>query len=160
MTAIVGIQGKGWAVLGADTVTSYQDRPYMAKGCDKIVKVGEYLIAVAGDAIVGDILNNLWQPPKVIKTQDLEPSVHSWDYECLSIEYTSNRKTGKVRKYYPDFSVTYSDGHQEIIEIKQKRKLEQAVVIKKATAAREWCRQHGSTYRLITEIELKELGLS
>jgi len=70
MTAIVGIQGKGWAVLGADTVTSYQDRPYVAKGCEKIVKVGEYLIAVAGDAIVGDILNNLWQPPKVIKTQD------------------------------------------------------------------------------------------
>jgi len=70
MTAIVGIQGKGWAVLGADTTTSYQDRPYVAKGCDKIVKVGEYLVAVAGDAIVGDILNNLWQPPKVIKTQD------------------------------------------------------------------------------------------
>ena len=70
MTAIVGIQGKGWAVLGADTTTSYLDRPYVAKGCDKIVKIGEYLIAVAGDAIVGDILNNLWQPPKVIKTQD------------------------------------------------------------------------------------------
>ena len=70
MTAIVGIQGKGWAVLAADTVTSYQDRPYIAKGYDKVVKIGEYLIAVAGDAIVGDILNNLWQPPKVIKTQD------------------------------------------------------------------------------------------
>ena len=70
MTAIVGIQGKGWAVLGADTTTSYLDRPYVAKGCDKIVKIDEYLIAVAGDAIVGDILNNLWQPPKVIKTQD------------------------------------------------------------------------------------------
>ena len=65
MTAIVGIQGKGWAVLGSDTLTTYTDRPYVAKGCEKIVKVGEYLIAVAGDAIVGDILNNLWQPPKV-----------------------------------------------------------------------------------------------
>jgi len=70
MTAIVGIQGKGWAILGADTLTTYQDRPYVAKGCDKITKVGEYLIAVAGDAIVGDIINNLWQPPKVIKTQE------------------------------------------------------------------------------------------
>jgi ATP-dependent protease HslVU (ClpYQ) peptidase subunit len=70
MTAIVGIQGKGWAVLGADTMTTYTDRPYVAKGCDKIVKIGEYLVAVAGDAIAGDILNNLWQPPKVIKTQD------------------------------------------------------------------------------------------
>jgi ATP-dependent protease HslVU (ClpYQ) peptidase subunit len=70
MTAIVGIQGRGWAVLGADTMTTYTDRPYVAKGCDKIVKIEEYLIAVAGDAIAGDILNNLWQPPKLIKTQD------------------------------------------------------------------------------------------
>jgi hypothetical protein len=70
MTAIVGIQGKGWAVLAADSMTTYTDKPYVAKGCDKIVKVGEYLVAVAGDAIAGDILNNLWQPPKVIKTQD------------------------------------------------------------------------------------------
>ena len=70
MTAIVGIQGKGWAVLAADSMTTYTDRPYVAKGYDKIVKINEYLIAVAGDALAGDILNNLWQPPKVIKTQD------------------------------------------------------------------------------------------
>jgi ATP-dependent protease HslVU (ClpYQ) peptidase subunit len=70
MTVIVGIQGNGWAVLAADSMTTYTERPYVAKGYDKIVKVGEYLIAVAGDAIAGDILNNLWQPPKVIKTQD------------------------------------------------------------------------------------------
>jgi ATP-dependent protease HslVU (ClpYQ) peptidase subunit len=70
MTAIVGIQGKGWAVLGADSMTTYTDRPYIAKGCDKIVKVGEYLVAVSGDATAGDVLYNVWQPPKVIKTQD------------------------------------------------------------------------------------------
>jgi ATP-dependent protease HslVU (ClpYQ) peptidase subunit len=70
VTAIVGIQGKGWAVIAADSMTTYTDRPYVAKGYDKIVKVGEYLIAVAGDALAGDILNNLWQPPKVVKTQD------------------------------------------------------------------------------------------
>lgn len=72
MTAIVGIQGKGWVVLASDTVTTYTDRPYVAKGCEKINKVGEYLIAVAGDAIAGDILNNLWQPPKVVKTKEPE----------------------------------------------------------------------------------------
>ncbi len=53
MTAIVGIQGKGWAVLAADSMTTYTDKPYIAKGYDKIVKVNEYLIAVAGDAIYG-----------------------------------------------------------------------------------------------------------
>jgi ATP-dependent protease HslVU (ClpYQ) peptidase subunit len=70
MTAIVGIQGKGWAVLAADSVTTYTDRPYVAKGYDKINKIGEYMLAVAGDATAGDILNYLWQPPKLIKTQD------------------------------------------------------------------------------------------
>lgn len=70
MTAIVGIQGKGWAVIASDSMTTYTDKPYIAKGYDKIVKVNEYLIAVAGDASAGDILNNLWQPPKVIKSQD------------------------------------------------------------------------------------------
>jgi len=70
MTAIVGIQGKGWAVLAADSMTTYTDKPYVAKGCDKIVKVGEYLVAVAGDATAGDVLYNVWQPPKVIKTQE------------------------------------------------------------------------------------------
>jgi ATP-dependent protease HslVU (ClpYQ) peptidase subunit len=70
LTAIVGIQGKGWAVIASDSMTTYTDKPYIAKGYDKIVKVNEYLIAVAGDASAGDILNNLWQPPKVIKSQD------------------------------------------------------------------------------------------
>ncbi len=70
MTAIIGIQGKGWAVLASDSMTTYTDKPYIAKGYDKIVKVNEYLIAVAGDAAAGDILNNLWQPPKVVKTQE------------------------------------------------------------------------------------------
>jgi ATP-dependent protease HslVU (ClpYQ) peptidase subunit len=70
MTAIVGIQGNGWAVIAADSMTTYTDKPYVAKGYEKIVKIGEYLFALAGDATAGDILNHLWQPPKVVKTQD------------------------------------------------------------------------------------------
>jgi ATP-dependent protease HslVU (ClpYQ) peptidase subunit len=70
MTAIIGIQGKGWAVLAADSVTTYSDRPYVAKGYEKISRIGDYLLAVAGDATAGDILNHLWQPPKPVKTQD------------------------------------------------------------------------------------------
>jgi ATP-dependent protease HslVU (ClpYQ) peptidase subunit len=68
MTAILGIQGNGWAVLAADSLTTYDDKPYVAKGVDKIVQVDEYLVAVAGDAIAGDILYHLWVPPKVVKT--------------------------------------------------------------------------------------------
>ena len=85
--------------------------------------------------------------------------VVSWNYELLIIEYLSNKKTGKTKKYYPDFSVTYQDGTLKVIEIKQHRKLTQVTVIKKAVAAREWCRNHGAIYEILTEHELKSLGV-
>ena len=96
---------------------------------------------------------------KYMEWLDSNPDVHSWSYELIAIEYLSNKKTGKVRKYYPDFSVTYMDGTHKLIEVKPKRKLDQATVIKKALAAIEWCRTHGMTYEIVTEVQLKEMGL-
>lgn len=90
---------------------------------------------------------------------DTAINVMSWHYELLAIEYVSNKKTGKIRKYYPDFTVTYDDGSMKVIEIKPKRKLMQAAVVKKLLAAKEWCRTHNATYEILTEIELKQLSL-
>ena len=90
---------------------------------------------------------------------DENPDVASWSYEKLVIEYVSNQKTKKVRKYYPDFQVEYKDGSKVIIEIKPSRKLDQMTVIKKVRAAKEWCTIHGLTYKVLTEIELKDMGL-
>ena len=45
MTAIVGIQGKGWAVIAADSMTTYDDKPYYAKGMVKVPKKGDYVFA-------------------------------------------------------------------------------------------------------------------
>ena len=90
---------------------------------------------------------------------DSHPDVLTWSYEKTVIEYISNKRTGKVRKYYPDFYIEFKDGSKKVVEIKPKRKLQQATVLKKATAARQWCMTHGATYELLTEIELKELGL-
>jgi ATP-dependent protease HslVU (ClpYQ) peptidase subunit len=72
MTAIVGIQGKGWAVIAADSMTTYDDKPYYAKGMDKAVRKGDYVFAFAGDAIAGNIAEFLWTPPKLIKTIPLD----------------------------------------------------------------------------------------
>jgi ATP-dependent protease HslVU (ClpYQ) peptidase subunit len=72
MTAIVGIQGKDWSVIAADSMTTYNDKPYYAKGQDKVVKKGDYVFAFAGDAIAGNIANFLWNPPKLIKTIPLD----------------------------------------------------------------------------------------
>jgi ATP-dependent protease HslVU (ClpYQ) peptidase subunit len=72
MTAIVGIQGKGWAVIAADSMTTYDDKPYYAKGMDKAVRKGDYVFAFAGDAVAGNIAEFLWTPPKIIKTMTLD----------------------------------------------------------------------------------------
>ena len=90
---------------------------------------------------------------------DSDPQVVVWTYEQTIIEYLSNIRTKKVRRYYPDFYVKYQDGREEILEVKPKRKLEQAVVKKKAEAARQWCSDRGMVYRILTEIELKDMGL-
>lgn len=90
---------------------------------------------------------------------DENPDVVTWSYEKLIIEYVSNQKTKKVRKYYPDFQVEYKDGKKVVIEIKPSRKLEQATVVKKIRAAMAWCTMHDLTYKILTEIELKDMGL-
>jgi ATP-dependent protease HslVU (ClpYQ) peptidase subunit len=72
MTAIVGVQGKGWAVIAADSMTTYDDKPYYAKGMDKAVRKGDYVFAFAGDAVAGNIAEFLWTPPKLIKTMPLD----------------------------------------------------------------------------------------
>jgi len=90
---------------------------------------------------------------------DSNPNVQTWSYEKLIIEYVSNQRTKKIRKYYPDFQVEYKDGAKFIIEIKPSRKLDQSTVIKKIRAAMEWCTAHDLTYKILTEIELKDMGL-
>jgi hypothetical protein len=99
-----------------------------------------------------------WEHKFMLRLDELE-EVDTWSYEKIVIEYVSNQKTKKIRKYYPDFFVKYFDGRQEIIEIKQKRKLEQAIVKKKTEAAQQWCIQHGMTFKILTEIELKDMNV-
>lgn len=96
---------------------------------------------------------------KYMNYLDNNPEVVTWSYEKLIIEYVSNKATNKVRKYYPDFFIEMSNGDKVIVEIKQKRKLETLIVKKKAAAARQWCSDHGMTYKILTEIELKDMHI-
>lgn len=115
---------------------------------------GLYTSPIAGDCK----FRSSWEE-KYMRYLDANPNVSSWSYEKLIIEYISNQRTGKVRKYYPDFFVEMKDGCKVVIEIKQKRKLEQLIVRKKTKAAEEWCKTHGATYKLLTETELRQLGI-
>jgi hypothetical protein len=90
---------------------------------------------------------------------DADENTVGYRYEDVSIPYVSNVKTGKERKYWPDFLIQKRDGQQLLVEIKPKRKLEQASVQKKLRAATTWCQAHGVTLVVVTEQELKLLGL-
>lgn len=90
---------------------------------------------------------------------DADEHVVSYTYEQTIIPYVSNVKTGKLRKYYPDFLIEYVDGRRVMAEVKPSKKVTNAAVVKKLKAAREWCLANSVTLEVITEHELRGLGL-
>lgn len=90
---------------------------------------------------------------------DENVNVLSYEYEPFAIPYVSNKRTGKIRRYFPDFLVSYTDGHFELIEIKPLKRLHQARVHKKISAASDWARANNVSLRILTEVELKQLGV-
>lgn len=90
---------------------------------------------------------------------DVNQDVVSYRYEPYAVEYVSNYRTGKRRKYYPDFEVRMSDGSLVLVEIKPKKKLTLLTNIKKFAAASAMCVLNGMTFQVVTETDLKTLGL-
>lgn len=86
---------------------------------------------------------------------DANPDVKTYLYEGVVIAYVNNVRSRELSRYYPDFFVEYVDGHKELIEIKPKSRVDQKKVQKKATAAQQWCSDHGAVYRILTETDLK-----
>lgn len=70
---------------------------------------------------------------------DADPSVVQYAYESVVIEYTSNQKSKRLRKYLPDFLVVYKDGRIKMVEVKRQNMLTNIKVQKKAEAAIAWC---------------------
>lgn len=96
---------------------------------------------------------------KYLQWLDTHEMVKTFGYEIVKIPYTSNVRSGKTRHYYPDVFVEFNDGSTMLVEIKPSKRLTQAGVKKKLTAGRAWASAHGATFQVITEIELKVLGL-
>lgn len=74
---------------------------------------------------------------------DADATVLKYSYEPVAIDYLSNKRTGKMRKYYPDFIVEYVNGRKCLVEVKPKRRLKNENVKKKLAAARIWCAENG-----------------
>lgn len=115
---------------------------------------GKYISHLAGECSY----RSGWEK-KYMEYLDSDRSISMWSYEKLIIEYISNKKSKKVRKYYPDFYIEYNDGKKIVVEIKPSKKLKQMSVLKKISAAIAWCTEHDMTYKVLTEIELKSMGL-
>lgn len=97
---------------------------------------------------------------------DQNPNVLQWASEAVHINYR-NPLTGKNTIYVPDFLITYGDAsgkqHAEVVEVKPKKETtlegaknirDQAAAIlnmAKWEAARQWCKAHGLTFRVVTE---------
>lgn len=65
MTTIVGIQGPTWAVIGGDSrVVDGGKITDLPKNAGKIFRKNEYIVAIAGDFRVGQILQHAFDYPK------------------------------------------------------------------------------------------------
>jgi len=126
----------------------------MRRGRRRRYHRGDYTSTKSGDTFS---YRSGWEE-KYMTWLDSNGDVLTWRHEPFTIDYVSNIRSGKTRKYHPDFIVQYSD-RTELVEIKPSRKVGQKLVQKKSAAAEDWCRSHGVSFRIITEIELKELGL-
>lgn len=96
---------------------------------------------------------------KYLEYLDNDPDVISFKYEPFEIEYISNKKTGRVRKYIPDIIVERTSNGTTLEEVKPSNRLDRPTVVKKHAAAERWCEEHEMAFRVITEVELKGLGV-
>lgn len=105
-----------------------------------------------------------------MKFCDHNPAITEWTSESVKIPYR-DPLTGKGTVYVPDFLISYVDRqgkkHVELIEIKPKNQsvresvgknpYNQAQFIRnqvKWAMAKNWCKQNGCQFRIITESDI------
>ncbi len=104
---------------------------------------------------------------------DNHPSVLQWASESIMVPY-KNPLTGKQTIYVPDFFVYSQDAsganHGDMIEIKPKKETtmeaaksrrDQLMVVvntAKWAAARQFCKNHGLSFKIVTEEQLFHQG--
>ena len=89
---------------------------------------------------------------------DADDDVVSYEYEPFFLPYIGNVRSGKLRKYLPDFLI-HRKGGDQLVEVKPKKKLAQLIVKKKLDAARSWCVDNNAELLIVTEDYLKEHGV-
>jgi ATP-dependent protease HslVU (ClpYQ) peptidase subunit len=93
MTTIVAMQGSSIATIGAESYTTYGDRPYFHKDVKKIIRSGRWLIATAGDANACDLISNVWKPPTPRSNKSLYEFVSTNIIKSLRKMFADNNYT-------------------------------------------------------------------
>ena len=98
----------------------------------------------------------------VAQILDMDASVEQYFYEAIKIPYVYNIRANKVRTYYPDFLIVYKDGTAKLVEVKQKRMLNNKLVQKKAEAGRQWAekqKKRPTTYEIWEDSTIKSFKM-
>ena len=102
MTTLAGIQGNGWCAIGADSRMVDSGQIYeLPKDAGKIHKVNGYIIAIAGDFRVAQIMNHSFQWPKMPTFSSVEATdkffttelIPMWKAEYEDLGYTVDKDT-------------------------------------------------------------------
>jgi hypothetical protein len=96
---------------------------------------------------------------KYFEHLDADDDVLSWESEPFTIPYVSNKKTGRIRNYIPDILVRRKSTGVTLEEIKPTNKMAKRAVARKIRAGQEWADDNRVKFAVITEVELKALGL-
>ena len=78
-----------------------------------------------------------------------DPEVAKWQKRHgISIPWIDSH--GRKCNYRPDFLVEYTDGRKVIVEVKNPAMMDSPAVLRKRSAAEEWCRRRAMKYELST----------
>lgn len=121
----------------------------------KRYKTGTYVSTKTGQEIK---FRSSWEH-SFAQYLDNDPSIATYVYEGVIISYITNLRSGRLRKYFPDFLVERVDGTKLLIEIKPKRFMPKGINKKKWEAAKQWCSEHDAEFMVLTEEELKQMAV-
>ena len=86
---------------------------------------------------------------KMMEKLEADTEVVKWQKRHgISIRWIDSR--GRQCNYRPDFLIEYTDGLKALIEVKNPAMMDSKSVLRKRSAAEQWCRKRGLEYKIAT----------
>ena len=128
-------------------------RPRRAK--KKRFHTGTYTSTKTGKSMV---YRSSWEL-EFMQYLDSDDTVALYSYESVIVPYRRSLRSIRISKYIVDFRVEYTSGVTVLYEIKSSSFVNRRVNVAKFGACRTYCEQHGWQFSVLTEVELRAMGL-